>query len=389
MKLGRRLAYLGLAFIVFLAANIQAPAAALTKEELQEQNREISQKLSSLNAQLRDIETQANALSAQANTLESQIALLQAEQASIQAQIDLKEAEHDQIVLEIENIQGRIDQNSDIISVVVAEYYYNSGASTIERIASADSFASYLDNEMRLNSMADAVVAIIEENKTLKKQAEIKKAEAEQILADLDSQKSELEAKKQQQAVLLAETRNSEAQYQAMRAQTKAQRDALQAEQDRIIAEIMKLSNASGLNPGDPSKGGYPYSAQCPSAKINGRQYADRWGMYICECVSYAAWRVARAYGNMPYWGGIGNANQWVNNARRLGIPYGSTPKPGSVGILLSGPWGHAVWVEYVNGNRVGISQYNYRINGIPGQYSEMEVNASAYTYIYFGEWRR
>ena len=83
MKLGRRLAYLGLAFIVFLAANIQAPAAALTKEELQEQNREISQKLSSLNAQLRDIETQANALSAQANTLESQIALLQAEQARI------------------------------------------------------------------------------------------------------------------------------------------------------------------------------------------------------------------------------------------------------------------------------------------------------------------
>ena len=91
----------------------------------------------------------------------------------------------------------------------------------------------------------------------------------------------------------------------------------------------------------------------------------------------------------MPYWGGMGNANQWVNNARRLGIPYGSTPKPGSVGISLSGPWGHAVWVEYVRGSRVGISQYNYRINGVPGQYSEMEVNAGAYTYIYFGEWNR
>ena len=101
MKLERRLAYLGIAFIVFLASNIQAPAAALTKEEWLKQNNEVSQKLSSLNAQLKDIEAQANALSTQASTLESQIALLQAEQASIQAQIDLKEAEHDAIVLEI------------------------------------------------------------------------------------------------------------------------------------------------------------------------------------------------------------------------------------------------------------------------------------------------
>ena len=389
MKLERRLAYLGIAFIVFLASNIQAPAAALTKEEWLKQNNEVSQKLSSLNAQLKDIEAQANALSTQASTLESQIALLQAEQASIQAQIDLKEAEHDAIVLEIENIQNRIDQNSDIISVIIAQYYYNSGVSTIERIASSESFASYLDNEMRLNGMADTVVSIIEENERLKQQAIVKKAEAEQILADLDTQKAALESKKQQQAILLAETRSSEAKYQEMRAATKSQRDALQAEQDRLNAQYSELFGASGIRPGNPNKGGYPYSEQCPAAKINGRQYADRWGMYICECVSYAAWRVYHAYGNMPYWGGMGNANQWVNNARRLGIPYGSTPKPGSVGISLSGPWGHAVWVEYVRGSRVGISQYNYRINGVPGQYSEMEVNAGAYTYIYFGEWNR
>lgn len=389
MKTKRRLAYIAIAFIVFIASNIQVPAAAITREEWNKQNAEVTEKLNTLNAQLREIEAQANALSTQANTLESQIQFLQAEQANIQAQIDLKTAEHEAIVLEIENIQNRIDQNSDIISVVIAQYYYNSGVSTIERLASADSFASYLDNEMRLNSMADTVVAIIEENEVLKAQAIVKKQEAEQILADLDTQKAQLEVKKQQQATLLAETRNSEAQYQAMRAETKAQRDTLQAEQDRLNAQYAQLFASSGLNYGNPNKGGYPYAGQCPSAKINGRQYADRWGMYICECVSYAAWRVSYAYGNMPYWGGIGNANQWINNARRFGIPYGSTPKPGAVGISLSGPYGHAVWVEYVRGNRVGISQYNYRINGVPGEYSEMEVNAGAYTYIYFGEWRK
>lgn len=389
MKIKQRLAYLSLALIVFVASNIQAPAVALTKDEWLQQNAAVSQKLSELNSQLRSIEAQTSALSAQADTLENQIALLQAEQASIQAQIDLKAAEHEAIVLEIENIQNRIDQNSDIISVVIAQYYYNSGVSTIERIASSDSFASYLDNEMRLNSMADTVVSIIEENESLKAQAEVKKADAERILADLDTQKSQLEAKKQQQAVLLSETRNNEAKYQAMRAETKAQRDALQAEQDRLNEQYADLFGSSDLNPGNPNKGGYPYSSQCPSAKLNGTQYGDQWGMYICECVSYAAWRVHYAYGNMPYWGGRGHAKQWINNARNAGIPYGSTPKVGSVGISLSGPYGHAVWVEYVRGNRVGISQYNYRINGVSGEYSEMEVDAGAYTYIYFGEWNR
>ena len=88
----------------------------------------------------------------------------------------------------------------------------------------------------------------------------------------------------------------------------------------------------------------------------------------------------------MPYWGGNGNANQWLNNARAAGYKVTSVPKPGAVGISMGGPWGHAVWVEAVSGNRVHISQYNYRINGVPGMYSEMDVNASAYTYIYFDE---
>jgi surface antigen len=128
---------------------------------------------------------------------------------------------------------------------------------------------------------------------------------------------------------------------------------------------------------GDPTHGGYPATwADAPQDSM-----LDSWGMYNRECVSYAAWKVYQTYGYMPYWGGVGNANQWVGDAQRAGIPTGSTPRVHSVAIWMHGYYGHAMWVEQVSGNMIYVSQYNYSLNG---QYSEMWVNGSDFTYIYF-----
>jgi surface antigen len=109
--------------------------------------------------------------------------------------------------------------------------------------------------------------------------------------------------------------------------------------------------------------------------------------MYNRECVSYTAWKVYQKNGYMPYWGGVGNANQWPGNARRAGIPTGSTPRAGSVGVISSGYYGHVVWIESVNGDgTINISQYNELLASGWGQYSERYgVNPAVYdTYIYF-----
>ena len=127
----------------------------------------------------------------------------------------------------------------------------------------------------------------------------------------------------------------------------------------------------------DTDDGGYP-------AKWNDApqdSMLDSWGMYNRECVSYAAWKVYQTYGYMPYWGGEGNANEWPRDAERSGIPIGTTPKVHSVAISMLGYYGHAMWVEAVNGDMVYVSQYNYDLNG---HYSEMWVNGSRFTYIYF-----
>jgi len=234
------------------------------------------------------------------------------------------------------------------------------------------------------SGFSDTLASIVTENKTLKEELVTKKIEAEMILEDLNEQKAALAAKEAEQAQLLAQTRANEAAYREMRNLSASEKSSLEKKQQEIQADLDRQYRASDITAGNPSKGGYPYSDRCPRQKD---AFSDKWGMYICECVSYAAWRVYDAYGYMPYWGGRGNANQWLANARAAGYTVSSTPKPGAVGISNSGPWGHAVWVERVSGNRVYISQYNARnqaTNWLPGEYSEQWVDQGRYMYIYF-----
>jgi surface antigen len=146
-----------------------------------------------------------------------------------------------------------------------------------------------------------------------------------------------------------------------------------------ITAQIAANKDLGGtVVAGDPNHGGYPAKWDAP-ARQDSR--LDSWGMYNRECVSYAAWKVYQTYGSMPYWGGVGNANQWVRDARRAGIATGSTPAVHSVAISMRGYYGHAMWVEKVSGDMIYVSQYNYDLHG---HYSEMWLRSSDLTYIYF-----
>ena len=383
MTIQRKLSCLVIAALMAATVIYPLPASAYNYNDYLE----VRSKISALQSEIAGYEKQAAALAAQADSITNAIAILQNEQATIKAQISLKEAEHEQIVADIEVVNTRIDNNSDAIGLIIAQYYYNSKISTVERLASSENFSSFVDNEVNLSSLSDTLSDIIEENKNLKSELEVKQRDAEIILADLDTQKNQLVAKEIEQSNLLAQTRENEAVYQALKANTSSQKAALEEEQQKILADLASRYNATNITPGDPNKGSYPYSGQCPAAKLNGTQYGDRWGMYICECVSYTAWRVYNAYGRMPNWAGRGNANQWIANARAAGYQVSSTPKVGSVGISMAGTYGHAVWVEAVNGNRVYISQYNARnaaTGYLPGQYSEQWVDQGMYQYIYF-----
>lgn len=125
----------------------------------------------------------------------------------------------------------------------------------------------------------------------------------------------------------------------------------------------------------------YPYaSVPFPNST------ADPWGMYMRQCVSYTAWKIASSGRNMPYWGGRGNAVQWDENARAEGIPVDTTPRVGSILIdhSMAPGYGHSAYVEEVYGDgTVLVSQYNARRDGA---YSVERRNANGpgVVYIHF-----
>ncbi|MCQ2570816.1 MAG: CHAP domain-containing protein [Candidatus Saccharibacteria bacterium] len=372
-----------LASLAILASILPAPrTSAYTQQDLNN----VNSKISELRTQMNEYEAQASAFAAEANSIQNEINSLRVQQASLKTQIELKEAERQQLIIEIDTITKRINTNSDTVGYTIAQFYYNDEISTLERMASSDSFSSFIDEEMQMSSISDTLSKIIEENKNLKAELETKKKNAELILKDLDAQRTQLAQLESEQAVLLAQTRESENSYRQLKAGLAAQKAALEEEQQKILTDLARQYNVTGVTAGDPRKGGYPYSNQCPQNKD---AFADQWGMYICECVSYTAWKVYSTYGYMPYWGGRGNAKQWPANARAAGYTVSNIPKVGTVGISTGGAYGHAVWVEAVSGNRVYISQYNYRNAATgyrAGEYSEQWVDKGMYQYIYFGK---
>lgn len=73
------------------------------------------------------------------------------------------------------------------------------------------------------------------------------------------------------------------------------------------------------------------------------------WWAWEAACCN---WKVA-----LPGWG---NANTWASYASKNGnFQVLGSPIPGSIGVSTKGQYGHVVWVESVQGNKVHVSEMN------------------------------
>jgi surface antigen len=114
----------------------------------------------------------------------------------------------------------------------------------------------------------------------------------------------------------------------------------------------------------------YPYRNGNPNR-------ADRWAFFQRECTSFVAWRLNdvngvafhnhnfRGNGSTGGGGGrFGNASNWANRARAIGLTVNNNPTVGAVAHWNSG---HVAWVAEVrsNGDTIVIEEYNWQINGV------------------------
>lgn len=339
-------------------------------------------KINALKNQVSEFQNRAGELRQQANTLQNELGRLAAEKATIQSQIDLSQTSYEKLVADIKANEQKIADNKRGLGEIIADMQVDEDISPLEMIASSNNVADYIDKQSYRSSISDSLKETIGEINTLKKQNEEKKVEVERVLADQKSQREALVAKETESQNILAQTQGEEAAYQQMSASKNAEITKLQAQQAAELAARAKTYGGGYSSlPGDGSRGGYP--SQWANAPMNA--YVDNWGMYTRQCVSYAAFKVQQSYGNMPYWGGRGNAHEWDDNARAAGIKVSSVPAAGTVAILNDGSYGHAAWVESVNGDgTINISHYNV---GWRGEYAEWNNLSPRYfdSYIYFG----
>jgi surface antigen len=362
------------AAIVAIAGPLQL-ATTVSADEYDDQIRIIQGEVNQLQAR-------AGELKQKADTLQAALDIITTEKNTIQAQIDLSQAKYEKLLVDIDKNTKKLAENQAALGEIIARLYVDDKSSPLEMLASSKNVSEYMDKQEYRTAASQKLDSTITTVKKLKAQLEKDKKDVERILADLALQREALAAKEAEQQSLVNATRGEEAAYQSLSAQKRANIDSLRQQQAAAIRARASSGGGYKSLPGDPNRGGYP--AAWMNASMNSCS-ADPWGMCKRQCVSYAAFKVDQAYGNMPNWGGYGNANQWDDNARRVGIPVGGVPKVGSVGVVNDGQYGHVAWVESVNNDgTLTISQFNANWSG---EYSKWVVDRSFFdVYIYFGE---
>lgn len=339
--------------------------------------------ISALQRESESYQAQAAALGAQANTLQNEIASIDAQKAAIQTQLDLSQAKYDKLANQIADTEKKISDNKAALGKIIADMYVDGSITPIEMLASSNDISEYVDKQTYQNSIQDNLTKTIDQINTLKKRLETQKRDVERVLADQKSQRDELKSKEDEKAKILAETQGQEEAYQKLASDRNSQISSLQAQQ---AAEMAAAARRSGvpMNIGSGSVGGGGY----PGVWANSEQdtLVDNWGLYNRECVSYTAWKVASTGRYVPRFGGAGNANQWPSTTAAYGIPQGYTPKAGSVAIWQFGAYGHAMYVEAVNGDgTITVSDYNNNTDGGGwGRYHYYTRSAAGLVYIYF-----
>lgn len=348
-------------------------ALALALVPVAAQAATLEEQIAAANAAAAANQAQANELKSKGDTLANKLAELTAQSQALRSQIAANKAKAQKLTQDINDAKDKLALKKQVLDENVRVIYQASKVSPLEMLASSRSFSDYVDRQQYLDTLKDHVQEAAKEVQRQKEELEKQQSDLEVAIKKQNDLNQALALQQNEQANLLSSTRGDEARYAEQARANSAKADELKKQQAAILA-----TRFGGIpSGGTPCGGGYP--AKWCNAPID--SLVDSWGMYNRECVSYTAFRVASSGRYMPYWGGRGNAKQWPGNAQAAGIPVDGNPRVGDVAITTAGPYGHAMYVESVNGGMITVSQYNF---GNAGEYSTMTISASGLYFIHF-----
>ncbi|HSW66607.1 MAG TPA: CHAP domain-containing protein [Bacillota bacterium] len=338
------------------------------------------QQIAALRAQNAQSQDVLNGLLDQASSYQDAINKLQAQIDAVQRLINDNVAQQTKLQQQIDTNQAELDREKAVLGADIKQMYVDGQPTTIEMLASSGNLSDFVDKQQYRTDVQNKVQETLLKINALQRQLKEQKTKVDQLLADQRTQQSQLDSDRSQQASLLAYNQDQQNTYNK---QIKANQTKMADLRHQQTIENAKLFGNGLVN--IPDTTGYPWAG---AGFPNGGY--DPWGMEYRQCVSYTAWRVWHETGYMYGWGniGMGNANQWDDDARATGIPVDNNPRGDVVvGIKNSQPWGHAVYIEHVYDNGdVYISQYNalYDGNYSEARISKAQLDSSGWVFIHF-----
>lgn len=304
-------------------------------------------------------------LQSQASSYQDAINKLQGQINELQGQINANVAKQTEIQNSITANQAELDKQRGILGENIRVMYVEGQITTIEMLATSKNLSEFVDKEEYRNTVKNKIQATLQRINDLQNQLKEQKAQVDKLLIDQKNQQADLDKSRSQQASMLA---YNTAQQNDFNSQINANQGKITNLRHQQAIENAKLGGVAGGRACD-SGNGDTYPAKWCTAPLD--SMLDNWGMYNRECVSYTAWKVYESGRYMPYWGGVGNANQWDDNARAAGIPVDTTPRDGDVAIKNSGTYGHALYVEHAYGDgSILVSDYNQQYDGVYRRYT-------------------
>lgn len=310
-------------------------------------------------------------LSQTATSYQSAIAQLEAQIGQLQGQISdnlSKQAELQTKIVEGEQELGR---QRSLLGADIKAMYTDGNISTIEILASSKNLSEFIDKETYRNVVQQKIQDTLKKITKLQTELTTQKEEVEHLLKQQRQQQTSLGSSRAEQGRMLTLNKQQQADFNRKTSANQAKIDDLIAQQRRANEGTRGgyyfIRFPGNVGDHDVTSDDYPYKNAGFSMQLGPCSFSDgypdhpdRWGYCTRQCVSYTAWAVERSGRTAPKY--YGSAKNWIEAAPASWVHR--DPQPGDVAITTAGTWGHAMYVEQVDGDRIYISQYNQQLTG-------------------------
>lgn len=337
---------------------------SVTAESIDQQIKDLQRQNDQNKATVADLQTTAT-------DYKNAIAQLQAQISQLEGQINENLTRQAQLKQQIADNEKELQRQRDVLGADIKAMYVDGDISTIEMLATSKNLSDFVDKEAYRNAVQNKIQDTLKRITKLQAELQGQKDEVEKLLRDQQSQQASLQSNRAQQSKMLSFNQQQQNEFNQKTKDNQAKIDDLIAQQRRAnqgpLSGVYFIRFPGIVNDHDITNDDYPYKDAGFSMQLGPCSFSDsypdspdRWGYCTRQCVSYAAWAVERSGRIAPRY--YGSAKNWVEAAPAAWIHR--DPQPGDVAITTSGRWGHAMYVEKVDGDRIYVSQYNSSLDG-------------------------